>query len=353
VHRLSTYGGSGYSSAALPTLSAGPVRRASSFKDGGWILIAILASAAMACDVSDEGLGAVEVNGDGSARPTDSRTERPGVSGPSIDPLPADAAPGQRPDAGPDRGPGPRDGGPVDSAAPADAPRVDAAAPPPDGPPTPPPPPPDTAPPQPQVLLLVGTAALSAGDMALSTRLNTLGFRVQAKEVVNDQQTAEARTMAPGFALVVMSASLPQGSGLPAQLRSLAVPILCNKPVFADNLGIGRPGMSAVATAEQSVQIRAPEHPMAAGRRGLVIVVDQRRPFGLVEVVPAAVIVATIAEEPTEAVIFGLEKGAADRFGMAPARRVGFFGQETTFLSLNEAGAAMFDAAVRWAVGKL
>ena len=276
------------------------------------------------------------------------------MSGPSIDPLPADAAPGQRPDAGPDRGPAPRDGGPVDSAAPADARPIDAAAPAPDGPPTspPPPPPPDTAPPQPQVLLLVGTGTLSAGDMALSTRLNTLGFRVQAKEVVNDQQTTEARMMAPGFALVVLSASLPQGSGLPAQLRSLAVPILCNKPVFADNLGIGRPGLSAIANAEQSLQIRAPDHPMAAGRRGFVVVVTQRRPMGLVQVVPDAVIVATIAEEPNEAVIFGLEKGAADRFGMAPARRAGFFGQETTFLSLNEAGWALFDAAVRWAQGR-
>ena len=332
------------------TFSAGPVRRARRFRDGGWALIAVLASAAMACDVSDDGLRAVTELGDASARPGDARTDRPAVPAPSIDPLPVDAAPGPRPDAGPDRGPapGPRDGATVDAAAPVDAPRADAAAPPPDAPPAPPP---DTAPPQPQVLLLVGTTALSAGDMALSTRLGGLGFRVQSKEVVNDQQTADARMLAPGFALVVLSASLPQGSGLPAQLRSLAVPILCNKPVFADNLGIGRPGLSAIANAEQSLQIRAPDHPMAAGRRGFVIVVNQRRPFGLVQVVPDAVIVATIAEEPDEAVIFGLEKGAADRFGMAPARRVGFFGQEATFLSLNEAGTALFDAAVRWAVG--
>jgi hypothetical protein len=351
VDRLSTYRGSGYSSPALLTLFAGLARRRRRHDVGLLLLTATLASAA--CDVSDDGLRPiVSVGGDGSTASTDVRRDGR-ASGPSIDPVPADA-PGPRPDGGPGS-----DGVPRDTAAPIDAPAapidtrpVDTAAPrPPD---TAPPPPPDSAPPpaQPQVLLLIGSATPSAGDMSLATRLNTLGFKVDIREVVNDAQAAQARAMAPSYALVVLSASLPQGSGLPAQLRSLAVPILCNKPVFADNLGIGRPGLSAVAGAEQTLQIRAPDHPMAAGRSGLLTVVTQRRPFGLVFVVPEAVIIATIAEEPEEAVIFGLEKGAADRFGPAPARRVGWFAQEQTYLSLNDAGWALFEAAVRWAVGR-
>jgi hypothetical protein len=352
VDRLSTYRGSGYSSPALLTLYAGLARRRR-FHDVGLLLLTAALASAAACDVKDEGLRPVVSVGSGDAATAATDARRDGrETGPSIDPVPADA-PAPRPDGGPER-----DGPPRDTAAPIDAPAppadtrpTDTAAPqPPDT--APPPPPPDAPPPPPAVLLLVGDAMPSEGDRSLATRLAALGFKVDTKQVADEAQTTDARAMAASYALVVLSASLPQGSGLPAQLRSLAVPILCNKPVFADNLGIGRPGLSAIASAEQGLQIRAPEHPMAAGRRGYVLVVSQRRPFGLVLVVPAAVIIATIAEEPEEAVIFGLEKGAADRFGPAPARRVGFFAQEQTFLSLNDAGSALFEAAVRWAVGR-
>ena len=68
---------------------------------------------------------------------------------------------------------------------------------------------------------------------------------------------------------------------------------------------------------------------------------------------PAAIVIATIAEEADEAVMFGLEKGAANRIGPAPARRVGWFAEEEAFLSLNNAGWALYEAAVRWAIGAL
>ena len=144
-----------------------------------------------------------------------------------------------------------------------------------------------------------------------------------------------------------MSNSLPQGSGLPVALRDLAVPILCSKAVFWDNLGIGQPQGTSVASGETNLQIRA-DHPLAAGRRGEITVTSQRRPFALGVPVPAAIRVATIVEETNEVLIFGLEKGAEARFGPSPARRVGWFAQEATYLSLNENGWALFDAAVRW-----
>jgi hypothetical protein len=50
-------------------------------------------------------------------------------------------------------------------------------------------------------------------------------------------------------------------------------------------------------------------------------------------------------------VIFGYETGATMPGAVAPARRVGFFLEDLTAGSLTPAGWALFDAAVRWALG--
>jgi hypothetical protein len=327
---------------------AGQVRR---LGNAGALLAAAFAILSTGCDVSEDGLGsqlAVPTLTDGATGigpTTDARTDR-GAPGPSIDPEPPDAQ-APRPDGGPDRAPPPRDGAAPDAAPPRDAgampdSRVDV---------TPPQPTPDAPPAARQLLLLVGSTPLSPGDLALSNRLTTLGFGVSVKVATTPAQVTETRTalLTGGFALVVLSASLPQGSGLPADIRMLPVPIFFLKSAFCDNLGVGIQGENYVSPGETELQIRLPDHPMAAGRRGTIAVVSQARPFGLAKVIPAAIIVATIAEEADEAVIFGVEKGAADRFGPVAARRVGWFGQEPTFLSLNATGWALFDAAVRWA----
>ena len=104
--------------------------------------------------------------------------------------------------------------------------------------------------------------------------------------------------------------------------------------------------------AKATSRIVASGHPLAASRSGEVRVVNQPRPFGYGQPVAAAVRIATIVEDQ-EVLIFGLEKGAAGRFEPAPARRVAWFGLETTYLSLNDNGWALFDAAVRWLTGRL
>ena len=71
------------------------------------------------------------------------------------------------------------------------------------------------------------------------------------------------------------------GAGnLPMNFRELPVPILFNKAGFAVNLGLGIPGETAVSGGETELQIRTPDHPMAAGRRGTVAVASQARPSG-------------------------------------------------------------------------
>jgi hypothetical protein len=214
----------------------------------------------------------------------------------------------------------------------------------------------------------------------VSARLTQLGFQVQVKAIDSQQDATDAVGMARAAKLVFLSSSLPGGGGgggfggggdddaggpggggggpggrggaaLARMLREVPVPLLNCRYQYSFNLGLSQQGNFAVAGAERIVQIRMPQHPLAAGRQGYVTVVEPRGPFGIVEPVPAAAIVATIAEETDEALIFGLEKGAADREGPAPARRAGFFAQEATFEVFNDAGWALFEAAVRWTTG--
>ncbi|WP_321948325.1 hypothetical protein [Paraburkholderia sp. J10-1] len=68
---------------------------------------------------------------------------------------------------------------------------------------------------------------------------------------------------------------------------------------------------------------------------------------------PGATIVATIAGEPTHAVVFAYERGATmDYDFLAPARRVALFLGNRSFEKLSADGSAIFDAAVNWAVSE-
>ncbi|WP_321818130.1 MULTISPECIES: hypothetical protein [unclassified Paraburkholderia] len=66
---------------------------------------------------------------------------------------------------------------------------------------------------------------------------------------------------------------------------------------------------------------------------------------------PGATTIATIAGEPTHAVVFAYEKGATmDYDFIAPARRVALFLGNRSFEKLSADGNALFDAAVNWAI---
>jgi len=66
-----------------------------------------------------------------------------------------------------------------------------------------------------------------------------------------------------------------------------------------------------------------------------------------------AVIIATVADNPDQALVYGYEKGAilADDTTPAPARRVLFFWGNNGFAASTEDALTLFDAAVAWASG--
>jgi len=67
---------------------------------------------------------------------------------------------------------------------------------------------------------------------------------------------------------------------------------------------------------------------------------------------PAAAI-ATVATDSTKTLIFGYTSGAVMPGLTAPAQRVGLFMSDTSAASFTSNGGLLFDAAVKWATGRL
>jgi hypothetical protein len=223
-----------------------------------------------------------------------------------------------------------------------DTPRTDGPT---DGPRTDVPP---DAPVLPRVILAVGDEPMGMADTMVHDRLASLGFRVRAMPVRTRDEAAAVRDAAVADGrLIVLSSSLPQGQGLVTVVQPLAIPVICAKPDFLDTLGIGFPN-SDLTPANTEISIIAPAHPLAGGRSGTIGVAFQSTPFGWGRPVDNGVAVAAEPGNRDHVIIFGVDRG-----GAIPARRVAWLALEQTFRSLNAAGWALFDTAVRWATGNI
>jgi hypothetical protein len=251
-------------------------------------------------------------------------------------------------DAAPDRAPDATEG---DAARPADGPAdatTDAS---PDGPRDVAPPPPDV-PLLPRVLLAVGDEPMNAVDGMLVDRLTGLGLRVRAMPGRNRDDGLAIRDAAMADSkLIILSSSLPQGTGVIALLQPLAIPIICLKPELIDTLGIGT--QSDTTPFNTEIAIISPTHPLAGGRTGTIAVATQPTIFGWGRPLDSAVAVATESGNRDHVIIFGMDRGTNTGMGMVPARRAAFLALEATFRNFNAVGWALFDTAVRWAMGNI
>ena len=194
-----------------------------------------------------------------------------------------------------------------------------------------------------EALLVVGDAsAVGAGDAALRTRLEGLGFTV----VVRSQSVAA--TEAAGKALVYVSETTAS-TAIGNKFRAVAVPVLVAEGQVFDDMGMtGTTSFTGSTGGQTQVAISDPAHPLAAGLSGTVTVTTAASTF--VWGRPAAgAAKASIIGDPTKAVVFGYETGAAMPGLAAPSRRVGLFllGSVPPFLTVD--GWKLFDAAVLWA----
>jgi hypothetical protein len=196
----------------------------------------------------------------------------------------------------------------------------------------------------PQILLVVGSTTLGAGDTAAQNRLTSLGYAVTAK-AASSAVTADAT----GKALVVVSSTVTS-STVAAKYRDVKVPVLAWESAILDDMGMTGTASTAFGTTPGSTAaISAPNHPLAAGLSGTVTLTNAGDTLSWGQPNDNAFKVAMIPGSSTNASIFAYEPGAAMPGLTAPARRVGFFLGDATASNLTAAGWSLFDAAVKWA----
>jgi subtilisin family serine protease len=209
-------------------------------------------------------------------------------------------------------------------------------------------------------LLVVGDAALTNEDIALSSALVARGYSVMARD-----SASLSPTDTTGMTVVVVAPSAkPVKVG--SKLTRVAVPVVCLQGYLFDELkltgavfGIDY-GMVAAATA---LQIHDELSPLSGGLRGtwsangwddtVEVSSSGNRYWGR----PSASAVGsdgrpvTLYGNPERAAIFGYESGAAMVGINAPARRVGFFADEPAVRSFTAEGWALLGAAIDWSAG--
>ena len=200
------------------------------------------------------------------------------------------------------------------------------------------------------VLFAVGSTNLNAGDNAVKTRLQNLGFTVTVK-LAGTNNNAINTVDADGKALVVISSTV-----LPANVtnkfRFVPVPVLIWESDLLDDMGMtgltSGTDFGVTGTTQTSVNIVTPSHPMAAGQTGTPAVVSTATTFGWGVANVNSIKIAALASDASKFAIFGYDNGVTMPGLDAPTRRVSLFMTDLTAGNFNTAGGALFDAAAKW-----
>jgi hypothetical protein len=171
-------------------------------------------------------------------------------------------------------------------------------------------------------------------------------------KLVNEDAPVSA---AKGEDLVIISSVVSARDMVGTPFRDVPVPLLTWESDLFDSLrftGQKKGEDFGEIAKEHYVNVVNAPSPLAggvpAGKRWLYPRDDE---MGWGKPGPGATIIATIAGEPTHAVVFAYEKGATmDYDFIAPARRVALFLGNRSFEKLSADGNAIFDAALNWAV---
>ena len=198
-------------------------------------------------------------------------------------------------------------------------------------------------------LLYTNSATLGAGDAAIRTRLQNLGFTVTV--IAASKATAVTTAQADGKSLVLISSTVTPAN-VANKFRHVAVPVVVWEFDLLDDQGMtGAVSGTDFGTAATQTQlsITTPNHPLAAGLSGNVSVVTAASTFTWGKPGAAAAKIATLTTDATKATIFAYDGGAAMNGLEAPARRVALFMSDTSAGSFTAQGGALFDAAIKWA----
>jgi hypothetical protein len=204
---------------------------------------------------------------------------------------------------------------------------------------------------QQEALLVVGDEGpLLPGDDAVRARLEALGF-----DVVTKRGAALNPADAAGKTLAVVSKSTPSAH-LGGKLLEARIPVVMMEPKGFGLMKLTGPtfGVDHGEVEHQTtLELARAEHPVGAGlAAGPLAVTAAPARFNWGAPGPDAIRVAAIVGEPARASLFAYRAGDVMVGAIASARRVGFYAGVTASAAMLPSGAALFDAAIRWAAGR-
>ncbi|MBI4663919.1 MAG: Ig-like domain-containing protein [Verrucomicrobia bacterium] len=203
--------------------------------------------------------------------------------------------------------------------------------------------------PPPQALFVVAAGGPNASDNAIVSRLQSQGWQVS---VVGD--TPSTTGDSAGKNLIIISSTVGSGN-VARKFTAVEVPVINWEEALQDELLLTTDEANvtrASSGGQDQINIVKADHPLAAGlSTGPKAVASAGQTFSWGVPAASATIIATIADDPTHAVIYAYEKGVnlIDGTTKAPARRVHFLLTNDAFAALNADGLKLFDAAVAWA----
>ncbi len=207
--------------------------------------------------------------------------------------------------------------------------------------------------PAPQAVLVIGTASiptLNASDAAVKARLETNGWQVTVV-----QAPTSTTASADGKQLIVVSSTVASGD-VAAKFRDVPIPVVMWEQAVQDDFRLTLDTATDHNTAVGQTQLNVVNatHPLAGGLTAGVKTVSTA-PVDFSWGVPSsnAVVIATVADNPAQAVIYGYDKDSflIDGTTRAPARRVMFFMSDNAYATATAEATTLFDAAVAWASG--
>lgn len=196
---------------------------------------------------------------------------------------------------------------------------------------------------------MAGSTTLNSSDAAIKARLEALNYVVTVKD-----GAGATAVDATGKAVVVISSTVTPTS-VGTKFRTVAVPVVTWESGLFTNMGMTGSTNKDYGTVTRQTQITITSltHPLAAGLSGNVIVVTVSGTLDWGKPNANASAVATVIGDSTKTVIFGYARGAVMPGLTAPERRVGLFMYDTSAASFTANGGALFDAAIKWATGRI
>jgi Subtilase family len=196
-----------------------------------------------------------------------------------------------------------------------------------------------------KALMVVGSTTLNAGDAAVKTRLEGLGYIVTLKT-----GTASLASDANNKDLVVITSTI-SSTDVNTKFRNVTAPVIVWESSLFDDMGmVDLQANTGLYSAENNINVTG-THPLTAG-----LLTGTYAAYSSPDIVhwgkPAAsaIKIATLSSNSSLTTNFAYDKGTQMVGMTAPGRRIALMLGDNGASKINLAGSFLFNAAITWAV---